>query len=167
LPGPTDDYLTYRRWFDAKHSAIILPADCKEPDPTFTYINQQEWRIRWFLIFESPASHISIKEHFTKVSGLQTSRRHAFAYHYGPTVRTDAQGMPQGICSDPLFVRIDNAGALPVHLHHEGKPADHVPQKRVEGLKLIELDLFDFVSAALRHRTTGKPIEHELGYRIV
>ncbi len=165
MPGPTDDYFAYKRWFEAGHDAVTLPVDCIEPaDPVLRYSNQYTWETEWFLIFTNPQSHIRIKENFARRTGLYLSRRINFAYHYGPTVRTGLSGMPDGIPSDPVFVRIDNAGR-PAHLHHEGNPSDHIPQSRVAGLVLDDVDLFEFVKAAFRHRTSGK-IAQELGYRI-
>jgi hypothetical protein len=165
LPGPTDDYLAYKRWFEAEHDELTIPVDCIELDPVLSYSNQYTWDLRWFLVFTNPISHIRIKENFAKIAGLQKSRRISFAYHYGPTVRTDSDGTPEGEPSDPVFVRIDNAGR-PAHLHHEGKPEDHIPQERVSGLILEEVDLFEFIEAAIRHRTSGRSIARELGYKI-
>jgi hypothetical protein len=165
LPGPTDDYFAYKRWFETGHEALTLPADCVEPDPVLTYSNQYTWDLVWFLIFADPQAHVRIKENFAKIHGLSKSRRIAFAYHYGPTVRSDSRGMPEGEPSDPVFVRIDNSGQPP-HLHHEGNPTDHIPQEHISGLVLDEVDLFTFVKAAFRHRKSGRPIAKELGYRI-
>lgn len=167
MPGPTDDYFAYQRWFDAGYKTFILPAGCVEVGPDFKYSNQYTWQIKWLLIFSNPETHIQIKENFAKIHGLQKSRRIAFVYHYGPTVRQDLQGMPEGESSHPVFVRIDNTGGFPVHLHPEGKPEEHIPQARIRKLVLEEVDLFDFVNAALRHRSSGKSIAKELGYRIL
>jgi len=166
LPGPTDDYFAYKRWFEAGHDALALPVDCVEPDPILTYTNQYTWDLLWFLVFTSPQSHVCIKENFAKIHGLSRSRRIAFAYHYGPTVRSDLAGIPDGEPADPVFVRIDNAGGRPPHLHREGHPTDHIPQEHISGLVVEEVDLFDFVKAALRHRKSGKSIARELGFRV-
>lgn len=166
MPGPTDDYFAYKRWFEANHDALRLPADCVEPEPpTFTYSNQYTWGMEWHLVFRNPETYVRIAEHFAKRSRLSMSRRIHFAYHYGPIVKSDDHGIPVREPADPVFVRIDNV-SRPAHLHREGHPTEHIAQANVEGVVLEDVDLFDFVRAALMHRQEGRPIERELGYRI-
>jgi hypothetical protein len=166
LPGPTDDYFAYKRWFEAGHGALVRPVDCAERDgPVLTYSNQYTWEVEWLLIFANPHSYVRIRELFAKRAGLQLSRRVQFAYHYGPIVKTDSQGVPERDPADPVFVRIDNS-SRPTHLHQQSDPTDHIPQSRIAGLVLEDVDLFDFVKSAFRHRQSGKPIAKELGYRI-
>lgn len=167
MPGPTDDYFAYKRWFETGHDAIPLPADCTEPeDPTFTYSNQYTWGLEWHLVFRNPDSYVRIGENFAKRSRLSVSRRIHFAYHYGPLVNVGDDGMPTRAPADPVFIRIDNV-SRPPHLHPENDPTAHIPQEKIGTLILDEVDLFDFVKAALRHRQSGRPIEREFGYRIV
>jgi hypothetical protein len=122
--------------------------------------------MEWHLVFKNPESYIRIAEHFAKRSRLSVSRRIHFAYHYGPTVKSDDQGMPVREPPDPVFVRIDNVSG-PAHLHREGDPTAHIPQESVKGLVLEDIDLFNFVRAAFSHRQSGRSIERELGYQIV
>lgn len=164
MPGPTDDYFVYKRWFEAGHDALTFPLDCTELDLVLRYSNLYTWDVEWVLIFANPQSYIRITENFAKRAGLDFSRRINFAYHYGPTIKKNLQGNPEPNPADAVFVRIDNAGR-PVHLHHESNPTDHIPQSRVTGLLLDSVDLFDFVRAAFRHRRSGN-IANELGYRI-
>lgn len=165
MPGPTDDYFAYKRWFEAGQASLSLPAECVSPDPVLKYSNQYTWTLEWFLTFPDTHTHVRVWETFAKIQALQASRRISFAYHYGPTIRIDAAGMPDGEPSDPVFVRIDDIGGT-VHLHPEGRPADHVPQDKISGLVLDQVDLFEFVKAVLRHRGSGKSIEKELRYRV-
>jgi hypothetical protein len=167
LLGPTDDYFTYKRWFEASHGLLVLPADCVEVDgPVWVYSNQFTWSVEWCLVFKNdPTAYIRIREGFAKRSRLLSSRRLSFAYHYGPIVKTDDQGVPEGIPADPVFVRIDNVGRPP-HLHHEGDPTTHIPQEKINGLALDDINAFDFINAAFRSRTKGTPVATELGYRI-
>jgi hypothetical protein len=167
LPGPTDDYFTYKRWFDQHHDALVLPADCSEPGPApFEYTNQQTWTLRWFLLLsDEPKVYIRIFEHFAKRSHLLMSQRIHFAYHFGPVVGVDAQGVPLHEPTDPVFVRIDNIN-MPPHLHPEGEQARHILQQDIKGLILKDLDLFDFVKASLRKRKNGTPMSRELEYRV-
>lgn len=168
MPGPTDDYLAYRRWFDAGYGAIVLPPDCTELEgPTFTYSNQYTWTLEWYLVFSNdPKSYVRIGEHFAKRAGLLLSRRISFAYHFGPTVRTATNGTPLRNPTDPVFVRIDDINQ-PVHLHPERDASEHLPQSRITGIVLDAVDLFDFVRASLTARETGTRIADELGYRII
>lgn len=166
MPGPTDDYLAYKAWFDAGYNAIVIPVSCTAKDPVLYFANLYTWSVQWVLVFSDTATHVSVKEHFAKVAGLQRSRRISFAYHYGPTVRKNADDDPYGEPSDPLFVRIDNAGGRPAHLHPEGHPEEHIPQERIRGLVLDHVDLFDFVKAAIRHHGGHKTVAKEFGYKI-
>jgi len=167
LPGPTDDYFAFKRWFEPAHAALKLPPDCTESEggPRLIYSNQYTWVLEWLLVFRNPDSYIRIREQFAKRSRLALSRRIQFAYHYGPIHKSDEKGMPIRQSDDPLFVRIDNVG-LAVHLHPENDPKAHIPQEKIKGLVLEDVDTFDFVKAAFRHRQNGMPIERELGYRI-
>jgi hypothetical protein len=166
LPGPTDDYFAYKRWFEVGHGSLALPVDCVEPDgPVLKYSNQYTWELEWYLIFTNPHSYVRIQENFAKRAGLYMSRRINFAYHYWPITKADLRGFPDKDPADPVFVRIDNAGR-PAHLHHQDDPRDHIPQSRISGLVLEDVDLFDFAKSALRHRQSGRPMAKELGYRI-
>jgi hypothetical protein len=167
LPGPTDDYLAYKRWFDQHYDNLVFPADCSQPEaPPLEYTNQQTWSLRWFLILGAePKAYIRIFEHFAKRSRLLMSQRIHFSYHFGPVTMVDDQGIPQYQPSDPVFVRIDNVNRPP-HLHPEDDPARHIPQENIKGLVLADLDLFDFVEASFRKRKKGTPMSSELGYRI-
>jgi len=167
LPGPTDDYFTYKRWFDRHYDDLELPADCSEPqDPPLRYTNQQTWTLEWFLILgDDPKVYIRIFEHFAKRSHLLMSQRIHFAYNFGPIVGVDGQGVPIYQPADPVFVRIDNIGRPP-HLHPEEDPTRHIPQENIKGLILVDLDLFDFVEASFRKRKNGTTMSRELGYRV-
>jgi hypothetical protein len=167
LPGPTDDYFAYERWFEKRHDALTLPVDCIEPvDPILKYTSQYTWEMEWILIFTDPRSYVRIRELFAKRAGLSFSRRLKFSYHYGPLIRTAADGLPEWESSDPVFVRIDNSNRPP-HLHQEADVTDHIPQSRIARLILDQIDLFDFVKAAIRHRKSGRSIAVELGYEII
>jgi hypothetical protein len=50
------------------------------------------------------------------------------------------------------------------HIHFAGE--DHVPQSRVKGLVIVELDVFRFVEAVISHRTTSQPIDNCLGFKL-
>ena len=167
MAGPTDDYLAYKRWFEGEHDALDLPADCAEPLPPLAYSNQYTWTVEWYLVFANdPKVYIRIFEHFARRSHLQLSQRTQFAYNYAPITRSDSRGIPAYRPDDPIFVRIDNI-ARPPHLHPEEDPTQHIPQERIEGLVLADLDLFDFVKASLKHRQNGKPMTRQLRYRVV
>jgi len=167
LPGPTDDYFAYKRWFDREYDALELPADCSEPSPPLSYSNQYTWTVEWYLVFANdPKVYIRVFEHFAKRAQLQLSQRIHFAYNYAPITRSDPRGVPGYLPNDPIFVRIDNIHRPP-HLHPEADPTQHHLQEKIDGLTLANLDLFDFVRASLRHRQSGRPMSRELGYRII
>ena len=167
MPGPTDDYFTYKRWFDQHYDALVFPADCSEPGPPpFQYTNQQTWTLQWFLVLSNePKVYIRIFEHYAKRARLLMSQRIHFSYHFGPVAAVDGQGIPQYQSTDPVFVRIDNI-SRPPHLHPEEDPTRHIPQENIKGLILADLDFFDFVDASFRKRTNGTTMSHELGYRV-
>jgi hypothetical protein len=157
----------YKRWFEAAHSQLGFPSDCAEVEgPVWVYSDQQTWNVNWYLVFQNnPAAYVRIAEGFAKRSRLSLSRRLYYAYHFGPLIASNPEGIPVHDSSDPVFVRIDNVGGA--HLHHEGDPKTHVPQAKIKGLVLDDVDPFDFLNAVLRSRKNGTPIARELGYSII
>jgi hypothetical protein len=168
VPGPTDDYFTYKRWFEAAHELLVLPTDCVEADgPAWVYSNQYTWNLNWYLVFSNPAAYIRIAEGFAKRSRLSFSRRIYFAFHFGPLIASNPDGIPVHDSSDPVFVRVDNAGGRAAHLHHEGDPKTHIPQEKISGLVLDDIDPFQFIKASVRARQKRTPVARELGYSII
>lgn len=109
--------------------------------------------------------YIRIWEDHCRVKGLQESRRARMAYHYGPVPKLDASGIPIYVATAPVDIRIDNS-AQRIHLHFAA-PEPHIFQENVAKLDLAKLDMFTFVRGIFKHRSTGKPLDKVLGFKIV
>lgn len=161
---PLVDYVQFRAWFDKQRSTVQLPDDCTEIQPPDVKLaGWLVWTFTWYLRFEADR-YARLWERYDRWAGMVgESRKISFAYHYGPIMRIDAGGLPQHDSRDPVEVRIDNIGA-PAHLHF-GSPNPHHPQSAIEGLVLETLDMFTFLRAILRHRSSGCSLDKALGFR--
>lgn len=158
------DYFEFKRWFEKQRAALKIPKDCAEPEPpTISVSTSYCWTFEWYLTF-SDGKYIRIWEHYNKRKGLYTGRRLQFAFHYGPRVTSDTEGIPPHQHDDPVDIRIDNSQSA-AHLHY-GAPVPHYFQEKVEGIILEESDMFVFVKAMFKHRKSGKLIGKILGFRI-
>jgi hypothetical protein len=159
------DYIQFSASFQKKYAALVLPADCAEVLPaTFKVSSSLVWTLDWCLQF-ADKRHLRIREHYARhTSMIGMSRRHSFAYHYGPTTVTGPDGLPVRDSAGPVDIRIDNSN-MPAHLHY-GAPQPHHPQSAIKGLDMENIDAFTFIRAIFKHRTTGKPIADTLGFRI-
>lgn len=158
------DYFQYKRWFDENRAKLKLPSDCSEIEPASFYItNQYVWTFEWHLGFPDP-KYIRVWEHHMKWKGLLDSRRTQFAFHYGPVVHRDKDGVPIWQSADLVDLRIDNSEGRP-HLHY-GAPEPHHLEENVKGLDLEKIDMFTFIKCIFSHRKTGKPIHNLLAFRI-
>ena len=158
------DYNQFKAWFEQNYAQLALPQDCTEIQRTTELPGSAViWTFRWCLKF-ADGKYLQIKEHYTKQSGLLDSRRSHFTYHYGPIVREQPDGIPEGSHEDPVDIRIDTSGGS-VHMHH-GASEPHYGQDRVDGLDMLKLDMFKFVGAVLKHRASGKLIKNTFGFKV-
>lgn len=155
----------YQRQFDDKKEALKIPSDCTEiGDPTFKAPLSHTWLFEWYLVFDD-RKYVRLWEHFAKVKGLlMDGRRIQFAFHYGPIVLTDSDGIPEWKADDPVDFRIDTQGGPP-NLHY-GARKPHYYQGSIDGLDLGTVDMFVFLKNIFKHRKTGKEIKKIFGFRI-
>jgi len=160
------DYLEYRRLADQSRASLKLPPDCTELLPLdFEFTNRFFWTVEWVLRFDD-RRHMGLREHYTKIAGLDDSRRKLFSFHYGVIVAEDSDGMPISDRADPVDIRIDNTITGIPHLHY-GAPQPHHQQASLSGkLKLAKVEMFQFVRAILRHRKSGASIEEVLHFKV-
>ncbi len=122
------------------------------------------WTVEVFFDF-ADQKHIRIWESFSKIAGLQMSRRLQWAYHYGGDEVIDEAGKAvRGAPNDPVDLRIDTCGGR-VHMHY-GTREPHYYQDKVDGLTLLKVQSLEFVKAVLKHRGTGEPFTKILGFSI-
>jgi hypothetical protein len=160
------DYLEYRRLTEASRAHLSLPPDCKDFLPLhYEFTNRYFWTVEWVLKFDD-RKHMRLREHYTKIAGLDDSRRKLFSFHYGETVAEEHDGTPISRHDDPVDIRIDNAITGIPHLHY-GLPGPHHQQASIKGkLDLGAVGMFEFVKAILRHRKSRASIEDVLHFRV-
>jgi hypothetical protein len=161
----------YASWFHAEHAMVIqkLEPRCTEIGPFLTPTvvpDKPPWKAEWAVVFED--------EHFFRVtenwfrrgiiaSGGSGYREH-FSFHYGlanPVRGSD--GLPVRSNAYPAIFRIDRDRHGP-HLHFGGD--DHIPQTRVQNLRISNVEPFDFVRAVLRHRSTREDFDQILKFKV-
>lgn len=125
------------------------------------------WMLRWWLLFKDNL-HIRTTELFERTGNRNIpdeAKRAQFSFHYGPTpVRRDKNGWPRMDRDSPTIIRIDLAPDYADHIHYAGE--DHVPQSRVKGMTILDLDPFQFVEGILRHRRSGESIDKCFGFTV-
>ncbi len=157
------DYFEFKRWCEEERAALKLPKDCTEQPPLFARVHFWSWDFEWSLIF-SDNNYIRITERYREGSAPHESNRIAFTFHYGPLASRRPDGTPKWEPHDPVVIRIDNAHG-PVHVHF-GAQEPRLSQSQVDGLNLVNLEMFQFVKAVLKHRKTGKPLDKIMKFRI-
>jgi hypothetical protein len=159
------DFFSYQKLFEAKLSGLKLPDDCVAHEPAWEVtMAPYFWTVEAFFQFVN-RKHVRLWESHAKFAGLQESRKIQWAYHYGPTQSSDeAAELEQGAPDDPVDIRIDTCSGL--HLHY-GTREPHYDQSRIVGLKLDEIQAWDFVRAVLKHRKSGEKLAAILRFKIV
>jgi hypothetical protein len=92
-------------------------------------------------------------------------QRHVFTFHYGPIVSQDVNGKIDRHHADAVLIRFDKKGGGPPHLHYRN-PEPHYDQSRVQGLVLNDVDMFQFIHAALRVRLEKAEFHDVMGFTI-
>lgn len=176
------DYLEFARWLKSEQENFALPFDCRElVAPGAINPRLTQWVFRWAIHFTSDNKYARIWEQHDPMPGMiGTSQRVRFAFHYGPLVRftssgnpeVDPLGIPVFANTDPVDIRIDTcsrkagSGRREPHLHYEA-PEPHIPQANIQGLVLVDIDMFTFLRSVLRHRQSGEPLQQVLRFRII
>jgi hypothetical protein len=164
----------YRSAIRAAHARFVpsFPADViKEFGPAVQPTKtpgRPPWILRWSILF-GDSMYIRTSELFDPVGARAnplSGKRVQFSFHYGPTPkRTDSRGWPK---MDPksggTVLRVDLAPPYNDHIHFAGE--DHVPQSRVKGLVIVDLDVFRFIEAVFAHRKTSRTIDTCLGFKL-
>ncbi|MGE5113886.1 MAG: hypothetical protein ACM3JB_23730 [Acidobacteriaceae bacterium] len=156
-------YDQYQARFYATVPLLPLPIDTVVGLPLFASAVPTVWHFKWEIEFKSDGHYIYCREAWS-ARKAKPARRYKFSFHYGPGPQRDANG---GIIIDPkipVVLRCDQTSHTPEHIHYLGP--DHYEQDRVQGLVIDKIDLFQFVWAVLRHRSTKDPLDKILGFKV-
>ena len=170
------NFALYATQFQVKHSRISLEPGCIEIGPILapTRPNSPPWKMDWAVFF--PDSKVAyLYERWSQVpwtpgcpplsGAARRGYRKHFSFHYGPT--NPIKG-PSGIPlrdkqNYPAAIRIDVDKWCP-HIHFHGEA--HIAQSRVTGLKIEEVDPFDFMRAVLQHRSSTTDFDAIMNFRV-
>lgn len=156
-------YTLYKSQFEAKRAALEVPPDCVVGEPQFFISTPNTWHMVWFLTFNDD-HYIRCRELWSHRTGYP-ARRHQFTLHYGPIVAWKTSGEVQPHHTDPVIIRIDLGPNGPTHLHY-GDPEPHYYQDELEGIDLVDVDMFAFIEAIFKSRAEGTEVRNILGFRI-
>lgn len=160
-PQPTD-YTGYKKWREDNANNLKLPADWQELSTETFLSSAMVWSFQWFLQCGAD-KYVRIWERYDRWPKLiHMSRRIGFAFHYGPIINRNKDGIPTQ--NDQVDIRIDDVGR-PVHMHF-GAQDPHHDQSVVKGLKLDDMDMFQFLNGIIRHRDKNKPLDQVFGFKI-
>jgi hypothetical protein len=99
--------------------------------------------------------------------GATRGQRRAFSFHYGtlgPLTRRN--GFPAiDKANHPAIIRIDLDNKGP-HLHFHGE-LPHIPQEKVKGMSIEDVDPFDFVRAVLEHRRSQADFDDIMNFTVI
>ncbi|MGB8260834.1 MAG: hypothetical protein WCE75_10810 [Terracidiphilus sp.] len=158
----------------AEHAKYVLEEGAREVGPRLRptgAFGPVPWQLKWAVLFRDGLYAQATENYIlTKFSGL--GERKDFAFHYGQTPATFyPDGFPdyrKSGCS--AIIRIDNhspydplSGGGP-HMHYNGE--DHIGQSRVNGLDILNSDLFHFMDAVSEHRKTGRAFHEILNFTV-
>jgi hypothetical protein len=92
--------------------------------------------------------------------------RKAFSFHYGPTnPDKDDEGVPLYSDKYPAIIRIDeDTDSRGPHLHYNGE--DHVPQARVQNLRISDADPFQFIKTVIEHRRSHQRFDRIMRFTV-
>jgi hypothetical protein len=157
-------FAQYSAWFGQNHRALKIPADVTKQDgPVLRPPLSGFWSLDWHLFFGASNFYAKVTEQYTP-SKTGGSQRNYFSYHYGPVPQaTNARGLPAYFHTDPVELRICQKQG-DAHLHFKG-PTPHYGQNDLKGSFVIrDADLFKFLAAVFRHRSSGEALNIILGF---
>jgi hypothetical protein len=160
----------YEDWLEREHAAIEteLEPGCVQVGPFLTpteYPDSPPWKMEWAVIFPDGNFFRVTENWFARTTSLiRRGERKHFSFHYGPAnPLRDAEGLPVRSQNYPAIFRADCDRHSP-HLHFAGE--DHVGQGRVAGLRIDQLEPFDFARAILKYRATGDGFDTILKFKV-
>jgi hypothetical protein len=160
----------YKARFDLNRASLQVPADCTCRAPQYRandFIDPHSWDFSWFLTF-TDQHYIACCESLSYRIGTPP-QRHYFSFHYGPIVHMDSSGKIDRDQNNPLIIRIDKpAGAvLPAHLHYlKPHPSPDYKQAQIQGLTLLDADMFQFVRGVFRSRLEAIDVHVAMGFTL-
>jgi hypothetical protein len=166
--------MTYQVWktlFTQNYSKFKLPKGATECGPFLRptiHPNLPPWKLFWCIIYPDQ-QYIRIVEYYDvdTVLSRKGGVRVQFCFHYGPLAkgRDKKYGCPK--IHKKTHIRFDLSTDQYVdHLHYLGE--DHIPQDRMVGCKILDMEPFRFIQGIEAHRNSHKPLSlHEcFGFEI-
>jgi hypothetical protein len=164
-------FAEYDQWFWAEADEFVWDASCVQIGPYVTPTvtpNKPPWKMEWTVLF-GDGFYLRVVENWyrrsTSLGG--TGVRKAFSFHYGPTNPTkDDEGVPLYSDQYPAIIRIDqDTDGRSSHLHYNGE--DHVPQTRVQNLRISDADPFHFIRAVIEHRRSHQSFDQIMRFTVM
>jgi len=167
-------YTDYVARLMAEHASITFEPDVMEIGPLHNPTvlpGTPPWNMDWLIRFPDGKQAYLYERWFPMKSpprgGATMGQRGSFSFHYGTTSsRTRRNGFPARDKSNhPAIIRIDLDKKGP-HLHFHGE-LPHIPQAKVKGMKIEDVNPFDFVLAVLEHRTSQADFDAIMKFTVV
>jgi hypothetical protein len=163
-------FAEYEKWFEEQASGFDFGAGCVSVGPYLTPTvtpNKPPWKTEWTVLFED-GFYLRVVENWYRRSASLGGRgvRKAFSFHYGPTnPAKDHEGVPIHSDEYPAIIRIDHDtdGRGP-HLHFGGE--DHIPQGRVQNLRISDADPFQFIRAVVDFRRNRQSFDKIMQFTV-
>jgi hypothetical protein len=164
-------FTEYDHWFLEQAEGFIWDASCEHIGPYVTPTvtpDRPPWKAEWTVLF-GDGFYFRVVENWYRRSANLGGRgvRKAFSFHYGPTnpVRDD-EGTPLYSDDYQAIIRIDlDTDGRSAHLHYDGD--DHIPQMRVQNLRISEVDPFRFIRAVVEHRSNHQSFDKIMGFTVI
>jgi hypothetical protein len=149
-------FAEYDRWFWEQAGGFFFEQGCVPIGPYVTPTvapNKPPWKAEWTVLFEDGFYFRVVENWFRRRTALGgRGERKAFSFHYGPTnpAKND-EGVPLYSDKYPALIRIDrDTDDRDSHMHYGGE--NHIPQARVQNLRISNVDPFWFIRAVIEHR---------------
>lgn len=167
-------YADYVAWLRAEYSSIALEPGCTEIGPLHNPTilpNSPPWNMDWAVYFPD-GKHAYLYERWFPVGPRLAGRvrrgsREHFSFHYGTTGPSRRlHGFPaRDKVNHPAIIRIDCDKYGP-HIHF-GSEADHIAQNRIHGMKITDVNPFEFMRSVLNHRKTGDDFSALMKFTVI
>jgi hypothetical protein len=162
-------FVEYERWLTGETSKLIF-----EPSSTVIGLystptiqpNNAPWQTELTVVF-SDGKFFRVCETWYRRKGSPGGGgyRGHFSFHYGPANPScDSEGVPTRSKDYPAIIRIDEDDRIGPHLHFAGE--NHIPQRRVQNLRISDADMFDFIRAVQTHRANGEGFDKILKFTV-
>lgn len=160
----------YVTWLEEQVAETALDQGCIQIGPFATPTvtpNKPPWKFEWTVLFQDGHYFRIVENWYRRSSNLGgKGYRSAFSFHYGPTnPATNDEGVPLPGREYPAIIRIDqDADWRGPHLHFGGE--DHIPQGRVQNLRISDVDPFEFISAVIEHRRSNEGFDKIMRFTV-